>query len=137
MTGHLDGQALLDEFRQAHIFVLPSLAGETLFCWAETQAVAVQEAQACGCIVVATGTGGIPEVLDIGSSAHLVRDRDPAQIAATIENIVNSPQRWHEWQRHGRAWVTSEFDVNRIGERLWDLYRQVVSAGTGDAVPRS
>jgi glycosyltransferase involved in cell wall biosynthesis len=117
--------ALLAEYAQAHLFLLPSLREQT--GWQETQGVVVQEAQASGCIVVATRTGGIPECVDDGRSAFLAAERDAPGLAAAIEGVLRAPDRWSEWQQEGRTWVEERFDAAVIGSRQWEIYRHVLA----------
>jgi glycosyltransferase involved in cell wall biosynthesis len=117
--------ALLAEYAQAHLFLLPSLREQT--GWQETQGVVVQEAQASGCIVVATRTGGIPECVDDGRSAFLATERDAPGLAAAIEGVLRAPDRWSEWQQEGRTWVEERFDAAVIGSRQWEIYRHVLA----------
>lgn len=128
--GELTGEALTREFQEADVFVMPSLAG-SLTGWQETQGVAIQEAQASGCLVVATRTGGIPECVEEGRSAWLVPDRDADALASAIERLIDEHEQWPQWQARGRTWVEERFDSVKVGRRIWELYRQVVRAGYG------
>ena len=123
-TGHIDDTALRREYADADVFLLPSISRNGEF-HEETQGVVIQEAQASGCIVVATRTGGIPECVD-DASAFLVDDRHPDQIADAVRQIAAQPDRWAEWQRHGRAWVESRYDIRVIGDRLWSIYWELI-----------
>ncbi len=69
----VDDDGLREQYREAHIFLFPSLR-DLKGKHEETQGVAMQEAQASGCLVVATRTGGIPESID-EAHARLVPDR--------------------------------------------------------------
>lgn len=122
--GELFGGALRREYREAHIFVFPSLRslhGE----WEETQGVALQEAQASGCIVIATRSGGIPECLD-ESHTWLVPDRDSEALANAVATVLKTPERWSEWQEAGRAWVQDRYSIEKIGDGLVDLYVRIL-----------
>lgn len=130
-VGEVDDQGLRQEYRDAHVFLFPSLR-DLKGKHEETQGVAMQEAQASGCIVVATRTGGIPESID-HRSAFLCADRDPDGLAAAIRQIVNSPERWDAWQRAGRAWIESNYDIEIIGERLMAIYRDVIDRHRGSS----
>jgi glycosyltransferase involved in cell wall biosynthesis len=122
--GQFDG-ALLAEYARAHLFLLPSSREHT--GWQETQGVVVQEAQASGCIVIATRTGGIPECVEDGRSAFLAPEGDDRGLAATIEGVLCAPDRWPEWQHAGRRWVEERFAAEVIGARQWDLYQEVLA----------
>ena len=124
--GAVDDATLLDEYANAHVFLLPSVRDETGH-HEETQGVVLQEAQASGKIVVASRTGGIPECVDHGVSAFLVPDRSAAAIADALAHIAAHPEQWPAWQERGRQWVEGRFDARMIGRRLWDLYREAAA----------
>lgn len=122
--GLFDG-ALLAEYARAHLFLLPSWRERT--GWQETQGVVVQEAQASGCIVIATRTGGIPECVDDGRSAFLAPERDAPGLATTIEHVLCATHRWPEWQHEGRRWVEDRFAAAVIGARQWEIYQEILT----------
>ena len=122
--GGVFDEELLAEYHESDIVVLSSVANED-GSWQETQGVVLQEAQACGTLVVATSTGGIPECLDDGVSAFLVPDRDAASLADKLEWIAERRGSWTEWQRLGRAWVEERFDIRVVGQSLTDLYSEL------------
>lgn len=121
----VDDDELRREYREAHIFLFPSLR-DLRGKHEETQGVALQEAQATGCLVVATRTGGIPESVD-ETHARLVPDRNPQALASGILDLVRQPERWPEWQTAGRRWVESRYSIDVIGSRLAELYSRVLS----------
>ena len=125
--GLLTGEALTKQYRQAHIFVLPSLKGngET---WEETQGVVVQEAQASGLLVIGADSGGIAECIKDGENGFVVPDRDADAITAKVKALLNAPEKWQEWQSSGRDWVTSNYSLDVLGKRVFAVYNDVVSA---------
>jgi len=125
--GAIGDGPLLDEYANAHVFILPSVIDRTGH-HEETQGVVIQEAQCSGTIVVATRTGGIPECVDDGVSAFLVEDRSAEALADRLAHIATHPEDWGRWQRLGREWVAQHFDMSRIGQRLWDIYVELIDA---------
>jgi spore coat protein SA len=78
------GSALADEFRAADIFCCPSI-------WQEPFGMVNVEAMATGLPVVATRTGGIPEIFEYGG-ASLVPASDAVAIADAIEQLIANPE---------------------------------------------
>lgn len=76
-----DIPALLD---LATVVVLPSLA--------ESFGFVVLEAMSLGKPVVASRTGGIPEIVSDGESGLLIPQKDSEKLAAAISRILDSPQ---------------------------------------------
>lgn len=114
-------------YRAADALVLPSLVlpdGEE-----EGMPVVVLEALAAGCPVVATRTGGIPELLRDGENAFLASpgDRD-ALVRAIIQALSSS--RSEEFRRSMRA-VVEPFDWRRIAT----AYREAAERLAVQALP--
>jgi starch synthase len=98
------------------------------------------EAMACGAAVVATATGGIPEVVDHGTTGLLVpieqvtdgtgTPLDPekfvADFAAALEQVVSDPERARAMGEAGRARAEHNFSWDAIGTETLDVYRSVL-----------
>lgn len=82
--GHASGERLVEAYREADVFVLPSLT--------ESFGVVLAEAMACGLPVVATRVGGVPEVVQHGENGLLVEagsaDALHGAIAAIAEDAT-------------------------------------------------
>ncbi|WP_109471404.1 glycogen synthase [Ornithinimicrobium cavernae] len=100
------------------------------------------EAMACGAPVVATATGGIPEVVVDGETGWLVpieqvsdgtgTPTDPeafvADLAAAINDAVSDPERAARRGESGRARAVEHFSWTTIAERTVEVYRSVLDA---------
>jgi starch synthase len=98
------------------------------------------EAMACETAVVATATGGIPEVVVDGSTGLLVPisqasdgtgtpldpDRYVADFAAALTSVVSDPARAAEMGRAGRERAIEAFSWGAIAERTVEVYRSVL-----------
>jgi starch synthase len=98
------------------------------------------EAMACETAVVATATGGIPEVVVDGVTGRLVPieqatdgtgtplnpDTYVADFAAALIEVVSDPQRAAEMGRAGRQRAIEHFSWESIAERTVELYRSVL-----------
>jgi starch synthase len=108
----------------ATVFVCPSVY--------EPMGIVNLEAMACETPVVATATGGIPEVVVDGETGILVPpneddDRFAADLAAAIEAVLSDPARAEAMGRAGRAHAVAGFSWARIAERTLDVYQSVLS----------
>ena len=98
------------------------------------------EAMACETAVVATATGGIPEVVINGETGVLVPieqatdgtgtpldpDRYVADFAAALTSVVTDPDRARELGRAGRQRAIEAFSWAAIAERTRQVYDAVV-----------
>jgi glycosyltransferase involved in cell wall biosynthesis len=79
------------------------------------------ESLACGTPVVATSVGGIPEVVADGQVGRLVHSRDPREMAACIEEVLETP-----WDRQQlRDYVAERFSFEVVTRKLLEMYESV------------
>ncbi|PZG18253.1 glycogen synthase [Micromonospora craterilacus] len=116
----------------ATIFVCPSVY--------EPMGIVNLEAMACETAVVATATGGIPEVVADGETGLLVpieqatdgsgTPRDPekfvADLAARITELLTAPERAATLGRAGRRRAVEHFSWDAIARQTLELYRSVL-----------
>lgn len=112
----------------ASVFVCPSIY--------EPLGIVNLEAMACEAPVVATATGGIPEVVDDGVTGLLVpfepvadasrAPADPARFAADIASSVNQllaePRRARTMGQAGRRRAVEHFDWSAVAAQTMDVY---------------
>jgi len=113
-------QALLD---QSHVFVLASV--ESRNGDIEGLPMVLQEAQAMGLPVVCTRHSGIPEGMLDGKSGFLVPERDVETLADRLADVVSRPEAWPEMGRQGRAFIETEYDLDKRNDALVELYCQL------------
>ncbi|RIV39652.1 glycogen synthase [Micromonospora radicis] len=115
----------------ATIFVCPSVY--------EPMGIVNLEAMACETAVVATATGGIPEVVADGETGLLVpieqspdgtgRPVDPARfeadLAARLNELLADPERAATLGRAGRQRAVEHFSWDAIARQTLDLYRSL------------
>jgi alpha-maltose-1-phosphate synthase len=113
------------------VFVCPSIY--------EPMGIVNLEAMACRAAVVATATGGIPEVVADGQTGLLVPieqvpdgsgtpldpDRFTGDLAAAITQLLEDPSRAAAMGDAGRRRAVEHFSWATIAERTVDLYRSV------------
>jgi starch synthase len=114
----------------ATVFVCPSVY--------EPMGIVNLEAMACETAVVATATGGIPEVVADGSTGLLVPidqgadgtpldpDRFAADFAERVNRLLADPGLAEGMGKAGRIRAVEHFSWERIAERTMDLYRSVL-----------
>lgn len=127
--GRVSDAELVDWYRAADVFVLPTVAYEGF-------GIVTAEALACGTPVVGTRIGATPELLD-PLEAGLVSDTaEPAALAATIANVL--PHADEALRERCRAFAVERLAWERVVP-LWEaaLDEAVSAAAAGQAAPRA
>jgi starch synthase len=115
----------------ASVFVCPSIY--------EPMGIVNLEAMACETAVVATATGGIPEVVADGETGVLVPieqvpdgtgtpadpDRFASDLAARLNELLADPSRAAAMGKAGRTRAVEHFSWPAIAERTVEVYRSV------------
>jgi glycosyltransferase involved in cell wall biosynthesis len=96
-AGPVLGSAKDRWFRSADVFVLPS--------YGEGVPMSLLEAMSYALPAVTTRVGGIPEVVDDGSSGLLVRPGDPEALCGALRKLIESADLRIALGQHGRARV--------------------------------
>lgn len=123
--GFQSDEALKQLYSDSHLFLLPSIDTGDGF-HVETQGVVLQEAQAQGIPVVASRTGGIPEVIDDGETGILFAEGDVDALADAISELVDDSSLYERFAKNGRTSVEQRFDVKLICNKQFALYKHLV-----------
>jgi colanic acid/amylovoran biosynthesis glycosyltransferase len=101
------------------VFVMPSVdLGNGVH---EGVPVSIMEAMSAGIPVVATETGGIPELVVDGVTGLLVPDKSAPALAAAIEKLAGDPALRRTLAAAGTRHVRNEFDAPTIARQLLEL----------------
>lgn len=103
------------------VFVLCSF---TIECFP----MALLEAMASGLPAVCTAVGGVPELVDDGSTGYLVPPRDPDALAARLVELLTSDDQRRRFGSAARARVEAEFTLQRSVEKT---ERQILDVAAG------
>ena len=106
-----------DVLRGADLFLLPSES--------ESFGLAALEAMACGVPVVASRTGGLPEVLDDGVTGFLCAVGDVAGMTERALSILQDPAR-HTRMRAAAAARALDFATGKVVPLYENLYEDVL-----------
>jgi glycosyltransferase involved in cell wall biosynthesis len=93
--------------------------------------IAVVEAMAMGKAVVATTTGGLPEVVAQGETGLLVPPGDVESLAATVVSLLQDRVRREQMGRCGRTRVHEQFSLGASVAHMEQLYGEVLAAQKG------
>lgn len=77
------------------------------------------EAMACGCLIVASDTAPVRDVVQDGENGVLVDFFSPAGIAAAVGRVLSSPDAFATQRRAALTTAQNRFDQARVGTPGW------------------
>jgi glycosyltransferase involved in cell wall biosynthesis len=119
-VGQVSEEQLLDYYRRATIFVLPSAKEGFGFVFIE--------AMAHGLPVVAARAGATPEVVVDGVTGRLVPFGDVKALASAMDDLLANPDLRERMGASGRERVHKMYTFRRFKEHWWSLLEALVCA---------
>jgi len=118
-TPQVDRQTLPKVYATAQVCVVPSLF--------ENFPYTCLEAMACGCAVVASRVGGIPEIIEDQVDGLLVEPNDPAALVDAVLRLLRSPSLRQELGTAARRSVERRFSRRVVCAQTAEVYREALS----------
>ncbi|WP_209332801.1 glycosyltransferase [Lunatimonas salinarum] len=115
---------IIEFYRNADIFVLPSITGSDGN--SEGQGLVLQEAQAMQLPVVATLHNGIPEGVIDEITGYLVPERDIEALKTKMKYLIDNENVRRTMGKNGREYVLRNFDNAVLGEKLELIYSEIL-----------
>ena len=106
---------VIEVFHRADVLVLPSRC--------EPYGMALVEAMNQGLPCIVSNTGGMPEIVEHGTTGLVVGKEDPEQLVAAIVRLLDSPTEWSAMSQAGRDRVTTRLNWNAIAARMWEIIK--------------
>lgn len=115
-TGHLAAADLAALFRHAQLFLFPSLY--------EGFGLPILEAMACGCPVITSNAGSLPEVA--GDAAQIFDPADATGMARAATTLLLNPIESAQWRERGirRA---ADFSWSRSAQKTLSVYHRTLA----------
>ncbi len=102
---------------QADIFILTSL-------W-ESLSLAIMEAMSLGMPVIATATGGTPELITHMENGYLIPPNSPSALADAIEFLHHNPNLAQQMGKNAQKHILENYTVPKVADKLEELYIQL------------
>ncbi len=118
-AGALQGDMLASELSRHQILVVPSR-------WAEPFGIVALEGVACGCVVLGSAGGGLPEA--IGPCGTTFPNGDVAALASKLSELLANPE-WTSGLRSNAPAHLAGFTVASVAARYLSLFSQMVGKG--------
>jgi colanic acid/amylovoran biosynthesis glycosyltransferase len=123
MPGAQSHDKIIAILRGMHILLTPSVTAPN----GDQEGIpnVLKEAMAMGMPVVSTRHSGIPELVEDGVSGYLAAEGDAEALAQELARMIAHPERWGAMGKAGRQRVESEFNSQRLNDRLVTLYQNL------------
>jgi glycogen synthase len=122
--GKLDLKGVRSCLRQADIFLLPSI-------W-ENCPYSCLEAMAAGRAIVASDAGGLPELLENGTSGLLARSGDPDAYIACLERLIEDADLRQKLGAAARRRIEEKYTDVAIAGLSVETYQKVSNPSSGN-----
>jgi len=106
-------------FMCADLFILPSEL--------ESFGLTALEAMACGVPVIATETGGLPEVITHGETGYLLPIGDIRQMAKKAIHLLSNTEQHRLFKKQARKRAQQYFNANQIIPQYEAFYQEIVN----------
>jgi glycosyltransferase involved in cell wall biosynthesis len=116
-----DDPRLVELYQQADVFCLPTRG--------DSNPWVILEAMGCGTPVVASGIGGIPEMLGDGTGGVVVPPGDTEALKRELWSLLEDDERRAELGEGARAHAERFFDAEKQVPRLIELLREAAKRG--------
>ena len=103
----------------ANIFVLPSLI--------ENQPLSVIEAQLAGKPVIVSDAGGLPEMVQHGSTGVIYPAGDPNSLCKNIYNLLINPEYRDSLGAKAQEWALNHWSQKKAVDKVLNVYEKALS----------
>lgn len=121
IPGNKPFEEIIKEMMTCAMFVLPS--------YSEGFPNVILESMACGCPIIATPVGAIPEMLDVGSDKPCglcVPIKDVDALKNAIVELIGNPVKAVELGQNARQRVYEQYTMPKVWEKLVGIWQSTV-----------
>lgn len=115
--GSLNPTELLATLLQANLYIHPSHI--------ENSPNSVCEAMLIGMPVIATYSGGTPEMVANGVNGFLVQDGDPWSLAGAINELISDPGKMLEFGQKAHERAVIRHNRENVGQTMFQIYKAI------------
>jgi len=104
---------------KSDIFLLPSIYGEGL-------PMAILEAMAAGCVVIASEMASVAAVIKDGENGYMVEPRNTEQLVARLKATLADGSNWQKMREAAVNTVRNDFAISGYIEKLEAIYADAI-----------
>lgn len=118
--GYVRAGAKSDAFSKAHLYVLPSRS--------EGLPISVLEAMAFGLPIIASGVGGLKDLIVDERHGYLAESRTPDVIADLIHRAIENPDRWRKMSRNVHEYALNNLVGSSVAKQMLEIYTKTIAS---------
>lgn len=121
ITGEQDYETVIKEMLSANIFVLPT--------YTEGFPNVILESMACGCPIVASAVGAIPEMLNIDGdepAGICIEPKNIEQLKSAIIKILNDDKLASTYGNNAKKRVNEMYSMPSVWKQMTDIWKSVI-----------
>jgi glycosyltransferase involved in cell wall biosynthesis len=122
--GRVDNRRIEKVYCETDVLILPSI-------WPENQPVTITEAMAARIPVIASRIGGIPELVEEGSTGYLFDAGDASQLAGKMMEFIAHPERLDRFGENSYHKIEPHTFENQV-EKILKVYVEDLETETKD-----
>lgn len=118
LIGQKTSKETIEEMLSSELFVLPS--------YTEGFPNVVSEAMACGCSIIATNVGAIPEMLDEGTDnqcGYLIRPKNEDDLYDAIHRLLGDEELRNRYGSLAQKKAFQEYTMDRVWAQMVEIWR--------------
>lgn len=114
--GNLFGDALINEFKSANLYILPTHG--------EGMPTSVLEAMAFGIPVISRPVGGLCDFFENGKMGQLIDSLNPQEYADEIEKYINNPSKTKAVSLYNHEYAKMHFLASSVAKRIEEALKE-------------
>lgn len=118
VIGHLNRADVLPFLQKTHVLVIPSM-------WDGFPNAGV-EASACGCAIIGSTAGGIPELIERGNNGILFEPGDHQALQDAMLKLIHNKELLENYMSNSRPFVEKHLDYTQFAKGYYSLYSKLI-----------
>jgi len=120
LLGRIEPTEVIEELRQADLFIHPSLI--------DNSPNSVCEAQLIGCPVIASNVGGVPQLVRHGETGFLYPYNEPHTLAFLIGNLYRSKELLTQISQNEVSLACRRHDPKAVADAVFAAYEAIIAS---------
>ncbi len=122
IAGEQDYETTIKEMLSAGIFILPT--------YTEGFPNVILESMACGCPIIASGVGAIPEMLKVDNAEDYgicVEPKNIEQLTNAIKKMLENPEYAKECGENARKRVNATYSMPTVWNQMTEIWKSLIN----------